>query len=238
MILGCGHSESMTLYNNNAAVLSDSGNILIDCGHTIKHALHDQGMSIADVDAIYISHVHGDHVFGLERIAYEAKFKYKKRIKLIFHSSIMTELWDQTLKGSLGTHGDGEATLQDYYDVTALDDDKFSLFGNDYQLVPVEHTPNKSAYGLLINNKLFYSTDTIAIPGVIKSLDFETGFHDVTLTKSNPVHATLDSLIQQYPEEVRKKLYLMSYEDDWHEYVDIVGREFAGFAKQGMKIEF
>lgn len=237
LVLGCGHSESLDHFNNNSIVIASDGNLLIDCGHTIKHALAKQQMSIEDVDAIYISHVHGDHVFGLERFAYESKFKYKKRIKLIFHRDLQSELWDQTLKGSLGRHGDGDASLSDYFDVVVLDEYNFSIFGNDYELIPVRHTPGKPTYGLLINKYLFFSADTIALPKLMSVLDFAVGFHDVTLSHSNPVHATLDSLVSLYPAMIKKKLYLMSYEDSWREYIVKVDSEFLGFASQGMIIE-
>lgn len=235
-VLGCGHSESIIHYNNNALVSSEQGKMLIDCGHTIKHALHEQGLTFKDIDAIFITHVHGDHVFGLERAAYETKFTYNKKIKLIFHESIYQELWDQTLKGSLGVHGDGEANLEDYFEIETLNTNHFECLGNSYEIFPVSHTPNKPTFGLCLNEQIFYSSDTIAIAKVIAEQNFKIGFHDVTLTEENPVHATLASLIKSYPYEARKKLYLMSYQDNWQDFKDTVEREFKGFAKQGMKI--
>ena len=82
LILGCGHSESLTLFNTNAAVRDHGRLFLIDCGWTIKAALQAQGHGFADIDGIFITHVHGDHVFGLERIGYEARFKLGRRIPL------------------------------------------------------------------------------------------------------------------------------------------------------------
>jgi ribonuclease BN (tRNA processing enzyme) len=238
LILGCGHSESLVHFNNNAAILAPKGNMLIDGGHTIKHALHQQNMSIADVDAIFITHVHGDHVFGLERIAYEAKFIHNKRITLIFHESIFQELWHETLKGSLGKIGEGEAQFSDYFDLNILKGDSFTIFDTKYQLVPVKHTPNKSTFGLLIDDKVFYSSDTTAIKDTIKNLSFDIGFHDVTLSEFNPVHATLGSLIEQYPNDIKQKMFLMSYEDSFEQYQETVNQEFKGFAYQGQRINF
>lgn len=235
-IVGCGHSESLEHFNNNALVRSDKGIMLIDCGHTIKHALSKIDLDFSNVNAIFITHVHGDHVFGLERAAYELRFLHNKKIPLIFHESIYEELWENTLKGSLGRNSDGECALEDYFDVIPLTSFEFSCLGNNYKIFEVKHTPGKKTFGVCLNDKIFYSSDTIAIPEIINSIEFEVGFHDVTLTLSNPVHATLNSLIEAYSPEIRKKLYLMSYQDNWKKHEKIVNSNFIGFAKQGMKV--
>lgn len=236
-IIGCGHSESLLHYNNNALVSNSDGTLLIDCGHTAKHALHDLALTIGDIDEIFITHVHGDHVFGLERFAYETRFKYQKRIKLHYHPDIYHELWEQTLKGSLSKIGEGSLAFDDYFELCPLTGPSFVSCGNHYDVFEVAHTPGKKTLGLCVNDKIFYSSDTIAIPEILSELSFEVGFHDVTLSDWNPVHATLASLID-YPEAIRKKLYLMSYEDSWPMFEQQVNAYFSGFAKQGMSVEF
>lgn len=57
---------------NSCLVESDGTRILIDAGFGVretKRRLEMLGRSIADVDAIVISHEHGDHTHGAERIA-------------------------------------------------------------------------------------------------------------------------------------------------------------------------
>ncbi|MAZ66575.1 MAG: metal-dependent hydrolase [Kangiellaceae bacterium] len=238
VILGCGHSESLHHYNANGIVKTPNGNMLIDCGYTVKHALHRQGMGFENIDGIFISHVHGDHVFGLERVAFETKFKLNKKIKLFLHKSIEKELWDQTLKGSLGYNSDGESSITDYFDVKFVESNTFKFCGVNYSTFPVKHTKDKPTYGLLIQNQILWSSDTVSIPATIKQYDFLQGIHDVTLTDYNPVHASLTALIEEYPLAVRKKLYLISYEDNWQEFKSIVDSEFAGFATQGQELEF
>ena len=61
-------------------------------------------------------------------------------------------------------------------------------------------------------------------------------FHDVTLTTHNPVHASVHSLLSLYPPELCKKTYLMSYEDHWPDYQQMVEQHFAGFARQGQRV--
>lgn len=236
VIIGCGHSESFDNFNNNALVKSSQGNLLIDAGYTIKNALHAQGMTIKDINAVFITHVHGDHVFGLERLAYESKFRYQTRIALYYHESLYDELWHQTLKGSMGKHGDGEASLEDYFDLFPIASLECEIYSHQFQLFQNKHTPGKPSFGININEKLFFSGDTTAIPEIISDLTFDVGFHDVTLSPFNPVHASINSLIEKYPLDIRKKLYLMSYEDHWPEYATQVEENFLGFARQGMHI--
>jgi ribonuclease BN (tRNA processing enzyme) len=238
LIVGCGHSEALDNFNNNALIQNSQGNMLIDCGHTIKHALHAQSLSIKDIDSIFITHVHGDHVFGLERVAYESIFKYKKKIRLIFHESIYDELWTNTLMGSLGKIGEGNRSLDDYFELVILKSFYFQELGIDFELIPVEHTPNKATFGLYVKDRFFYSSDTKAIPETIKKLNFDVCFHDATLQDWNPVHATLSSLIESYPLNLRKKIFLMSYEDNWSSFDKIVAKEFKGFAHQSQRVNF
>ncbi|GAA0858956.1 MBL fold metallo-hydrolase [Aliiglaciecola litoralis] len=235
-VLGCGHSESLEHFNNNAMIRSTNHTMLIDCGHTIKHALAAQKLTFADIDSVFITHVHGDHVFGLERLAYESKFKYNKKVTLYLHEEIKHELWDQTLAGSLGRDSDGINSMDDWFDVKFVENDTICIDKLRINTFEVAHTPSKTTHGILLNNRLFYSSDTTSIADVITDLQFDIGFHDVTLTDWNPVHATLDSLIQDYPESVRRKLFLMSYEDNWQAHLEKVEKYFKGFAYQGQTI--
>lgn len=236
LILGTGHSESVEHWNTNAMLATAAGNLLIDCGFTIKYALRDQGLTLPDIDAVFITHVHGDHVFGLERIGYESRFSYGKRVKLYLRETLYTELWEHTLKGSMGLASEGENTLQDFFDVILLKEDHFLYNGVNIDLFNTQHTPRKTCYGLHINKKVVFTSDTTVIPGIINTLNADVIFHDVTLRDEHPVHAAVPSLLESYDAVIRKKMYLMSYEDHWRAYESQINREFAGFARQGQRV--
>lgn len=236
LILGTGHSESVEHWNTNAMLATPQGNMLIDCGFTIKYALRDQGLTLPDIDAVFITHVHGDHVFGLERIGYESRFSYGKRVKLYIRETLLTELWDQTLKGSMGLASEGENTLHDFFDVIPLQEDHFSYHGVSIDLFNTRHTPRKICYGLHINQHIIFTSDTTVIPDVINRLNADVIFHDVTLRDEHPVHAAVPALLENYNETTRKKMYLMSYEDHWRDYEAQINRQFAGFARQGQRV--
>ena len=235
-IIGCGNSESIERFNNNALLTNAAGHLLIDCGYTAKLALDQQGLGFADITAVYITHVHGDHVFGLERLAFESRFKLNHRPVLYLEPKLENELWDQTLKGSLGNINGTSQTLRDYFDVRLIDDHQFNFGESTIRSIEVDHAPGKTAFGILVDDYLFYSGDTKAIPHVVNQLNFSVGFHDASIAEVSPVHAHFESLKDTYPSTVCKKLYLMSYEDNWRDANKLIEETFAGLAEQGQKV--
>lgn len=52
--------------NQSAQVLQVHGRLfLIDCGENTQRRIRKAGLSFAKIEAVFISHLHGDHVFGL-----------------------------------------------------------------------------------------------------------------------------------------------------------------------------
>ena len=236
-LLGVGHSESIRHWNNNAMVTAGQRRLLIDAGYTIKFALNDIGLTFADIDAIFLSHVHADHCFGLERMAYECRFQHQFKPVLYLPPNLYSELWNESLKGVMGKTGEGPASLEDYFDLVHLDHDTFRFHGVSLKYFENRHTPGKSSYGLCLNEKLLYSGDTKAIPEIVGRFKPETILHDCTLADSNPVHATISELVTSYSASVRQRMYLMSYEDCFENYRHELEREFAGLASQGQEFE-
>ncbi len=52
----------------------DPYRLLVDCGCDIRHALLAQGLSFNDIDGVYISHPHSDHIGGIEGFALSTIF--------------------------------------------------------------------------------------------------------------------------------------------------------------------
>lgn len=232
-MLGVGHSEAMDHWNNNAMIEAGGRCLLIDAGYTIKYALRDRGLELSDVDAIFLTHVHADHCFGLERIGYECRFKYGFKPTLYLPPGVYEELWEQTLKGVMGQVGEGPAELSDFFDVVLLDDKPFEFEGVRLAHFQNQHTPEKPSYGLMVNDHLLFSGDTRAIPEVVDRFSPEVILHDATLSDWNPVHASVQELCECYPADIRSRMHLMSYEDYFEKHRAHVEQEFAGFAFQG-----
>jgi len=236
-LLGTGHSSALDFLNTNALLETPEGRLLIDCGYTIKRALRRRGLDLSDIDAVLITHVHADHCFGLERMAIEHRYCFHTRPRLLLHGSIAQELWDSTLKGVLGTSSDGGNSLADFFDVTHLDESGFTFGGVRIRLYPTRHTPGKPCFGLLINEQIAYTSDTLPIPDVLAALDPALIFHDVTLEDDNPVHPSLGQLTAEYPRQLRKRMYLQSYEDHVETFRPAIEKEFRGIAEEGQVID-
>lgn len=161
-----------------------------------------------------------------------------------------TVLWEQSLRGGLEyneMHSDGRRLqFDDLYDVHAIGARaqfgdrtvyKTSYKGIDIELFHTNHIPGEAestmdafiTYGMLVDNRVFISGDTKFDPDLINlySDRAEVYFHDASLTR-NAVHASVNEL-STLPESVRKRMYLMHYQD---EATDADATDFAGLAKR------
>ncbi len=105
---------------------------LIDCGRQAPDQLHAAGVSWHEIEGQIITHVHGDHVFGLEDFAFSRYFHADRgvdsvrdggpRPKLVCHGAVREEVW-QTMLAALRYVPDPEAPtsgrLETYFDVLA-----------------------------------------------------------------------------------------------------------------------
>ena len=65
-VLGTASAKPSANRNSSAQVLDVRGRLfLIDCGEGTQRQFCRQHLSFERVDAIFISHIHGDHIFGL-----------------------------------------------------------------------------------------------------------------------------------------------------------------------------
>lgn len=63
--LGVGEAFDENLPNNSHLIISEKANLLLDCGFTAPQQLWKFNPDINFLDAVYISHQHSDHFFGL-----------------------------------------------------------------------------------------------------------------------------------------------------------------------------
>lgn len=65
-ILGCGSALPTTKHNPSAQALTLRGKVyLVDCGEGTQLQIRRQGLHFGRIHTVFISHLHGDHCFGL-----------------------------------------------------------------------------------------------------------------------------------------------------------------------------
>jgi len=227
-MLGTGNAFAKKYYNNNALVYYNDYTLLIDCGITAPLSLHQLNIEPNEIDGILITHQHGDHVGGLEEIAYKLLYVYKKKINLFLPEDLIKPLWENSLKGGL-FNGEEGCNLNTYFNVIPLiEKQTFSIDpGLTIEIIATDHIPNKLSYSLIINNHVFYSSDMLFNPGlieyVLKERNCKYILHECQLKGPGIVHTTLDELLS-LPEAAQEIIQLMHYEDDMEDFQGKTGK--------------
>lgn len=232
--IGTGDSESMKFHNTNLLLEYQEGRLLVDCGWTAKQALHDLGLGIPDIDAIFITHVHGDHVFGLERFGFESRYVHDGyRIKLFVPESVLPILWEECLKGSMGYSSDGQNTLHDFFDVCVVNDG-FVWQGLHFQTFSTTHTKGKPSFGVRLPHRFTFTSDTNVIEGFEVLVDDDLYvFHDAYVAGAiHPAHATVQEMREAYSPALLRRIQLVHYDDAIVEHQEKL-HGFAGWVRQG-----
>ncbi|MCK5018479.1 MAG: ribonuclease Z [Candidatus Peribacteraceae bacterium] len=258
--LGTGSAFSMengqaNLLISNIWPSQTDRKLLIDCGTDIRFMLADEGLSHLDIEAVYISHLHADHIGGLEWLAFCTFFdpRYKGKPKLFISKAL--DLWNSSLKGGLGSIEGQIMTLEDYFDVEYIEPNgEFKWNGIDFQTVQVVHIMDgfaiKPSFGLMFKAptkkliekpsdfvSVFITTDTQHNPNQIKKFyDMaDVIIHDCeTAPFKSSVHAHYEEL-KTLDDKTKAKMWLDHYQDG--DLPDAVADGFAGFARKGQVLK-
>lgn len=249
--LGSGSAFTLDNYQSNMLIDTDGGKrMLFDCGGDIRFSLKEKGLTALDIDAIYISHAHADHIGGLEYIAFITYFvktmKGAPKPILFCQEQLMEDLWNHSLKGGLNTIQSIDCDIHTFFDVRPVPTNGFFIFdGIKYKLVQTIHVvADRSfvkSFGLMFetNNrkKVFITADTQYAPYQIRSFieQADVVFHDCELAPSKSgVHAHYEDL-KTLPPELKKKLWLYHYNDG--ELPDAKKDGFQGFVSKGQEFD-
>jgi len=241
-------------FQSNMLLDADNGKtLLLDCGTDIKHSLKAVGREVKDIDAVYISHLHGDHMGGLEWLGFYSYFITKKKIKLFIHESLLSELW-MMLSPSMSNHKGKYLSIDDYFEIkTFTDSGKISFcFGNCiFQARKNLHVKGKYqnmySYSLLVDDKNSINTDEALF---YISFDTEAAhiinakyiFYDCDVMNLSGVHVNYSDL-KKFGKRTRKKMWLYHYTDlslykgEYGEMPDEKEDGFAGFVQEGQIFE-
>jgi ribonuclease BN (tRNA processing enzyme) len=221
IFIGTGNAfyDKKDNYQSNVIIIAPNGNkLLIDCGGDARRALNELNFTYQDITNLFISHLHADHIGGLEWLALARYFDpATENANLYCPDTIVESLWDNCLKGGLSCI-DSTPSLSSFFHVKPCPDkETFAWEGLKMTPVFAYHCPDGGdhmpCYSLLIesdNTTIFFTADSKFTPEYHRPFFQKADiiFHDCeTAEVATGVHAHYNEL-KTLPIEIKKKMHL------------------------------
>ena len=223
-IVGVGDAFTARYYNACLLLEAAGTRLLIDAPPALARALRDLGrgpgpggeVRLDDIDHVLITHLHGDHVGGLEQLLFYQRFVTGRRTRLHAIPEVLAGLWDTRLRGGMETLLDPASlaastlTLDDYAEVHPLGPGGGDVgpFRVDWRPT-LHHIPTSAIRVRAGGATLGYSADIAFDPDLIAWLaESDLFFHETNLG----VHTPLASLVG-LPTALRERMRLIHYPD-------------------------
>lgn len=222
-VVGVGDAFTAKYWNACLLVEHDGERLLIDAPPALARALGDLGerggprVGLDDIDHVLITHLHGDHMGGLEQLLFWRRFVTRRPCVLHAIPEVLAGLWDARLRGGMDTLMDQAGNfhplrLDDYADVRPLPPagEPASIAGLTVEWRPTVHHIPTSALRISLGRSSFgYSADTAFDPSLIDWLSASDAFvHETNLGVHTPIErlAALDA-------SLRARMRLIHYTD-------------------------
>jgi len=223
-------------YHNNAVIpVSDGKYVLLDCGATAVQSLKELGIHPWDVAGVIITHLHGDHIGGLEQLIWERFYTGPNGNPGWLKTSIATTpdllaSLRQILSPCIDEYTDSRGVVHPGgYDALVKEKEmtpkimKWVVGGVAFCLYPTNHvvsadgSVNKEAYGVFVRDEygldgFYYTSDTLFNEKIGEEHPDGLIFHDCTFSPRYPgtVHTHYEELLT-LPAEVRARIVLMHH---------------------------
>ena len=151
----------------------DGQTIVIDCGIGLTRSIAEAGVKLPDVDAVFITHLHSDHLLELGPLIYTIWTTGLTRTIPIYGPVGIREYWDGFMQSMDFDHGiriadDGRSPLTDMVEVHVFGEGSVTDFnGIAISALRVEHPPVTECYALRFDGReksVVFSADTCYFP--------------------------------------------------------------------------
>ena len=258
--IGAGSAFSKKFFQNNLLIVKGGAHLMVDCGSRATEALALIGLSLGQLSHFLVTHTHADHIGGLEEVMLVNRYGLHRKTTMVITEKLRRTLWSMSLRGgaSFNEGKDGVfLEFEDFWDVIVpkrirgADRElcEASVGEIEVRLFRTKHIPDTApdwstsflSYGLILDRRVLFTSDTRFDPELVLSLDseyhFEAIFHDCQLFTGG-VHASLEELAG-LPPEVRARTLLMHYGDKVEDFAPRIAElGFAGIVEQWKTYSF
>ncbi len=209
--MGVGNAKASEL-GSAAAVLEINAQpaLLIDCGpRTLDDFAHHYGERLPA--AVFLTHLHLDHIGGIEPLFYRSYFSGAPPIQLFVPSHLIVGLHEK-LANSAHVLSEGGANFWDAFHLIPVSEN-FWFAKILFDVFAVRHSGYRGAFGLALRGAFFYSGDTRPIPEVTSRFATanEVIFHDCA-EHGSPAHTGFADFVREYPADIRQRTIAYHYE--------------------------
>jgi ribonuclease BN (tRNA processing enzyme) len=222
LVLGVGDTFSERHHSSALLLRCEGFSLAIDCPDMYRGVLKDASkkagitLSLSDIHHVLITHVHGDHMNGLEGVAFYKHFVDRERLRLVTAPEVRENIWEQRLKASMSMlwNGTEHRTLgfDDYFEHVPLswsDAIRVGPFSIRARRT-IHHVPTSALFVEAAGRSLGYSADTAFDPELIAFLEpADLIIHETNFGPAHTPYASLAAL----PAELRGKMRLIHYAD-------------------------
>lgn len=217
--LGVGDAFARRHFSTALALEHAGRWLLVDCPHPIRRMMYGAAadIDVGDIDAVVLTHLHGDHVSGLEGLAFYNLFKMKRRTVLLASAAVVEELWDGHLACAMRDlmMPDGSRLppmkFEHYFDHRPIEPGAATTIGPFTVTCRMtqHHIPTTAVRIDAGGASVAYSADTRFDPDLIDWLaQAQVIVHETNVAPHTP-YADLMTL----PASIRDRMHLVQYSD-------------------------
>ncbi len=235
LVLGAGDAFATRDYNSAALIEGPAGFLLLDCPAPIHRVLHEAttrsgwDCTLAAIDDIVLTHLHGDHCSGLEMAGFDGLVQrmlgHRRRPpRLHTHPLAAERVWERLapsmetdIAGARcipGALPDVDLSLEDYFELHVLPIERpVRIAGLEIVCRYTRHTIPTIALKISDGRRtLGWSGDTIFDPALVDWL----APADLIVHEAGeaPIHTAVERLAE-LPAEIRGKMRINHLRDDY-----------------------
>lgn len=238
-VVALGIGDTFTAKHNPGSLLlrHDGEHLAIDCPDRYLGVLAEAERSTgwrglaANTHRMLITHVHGDHMNGLEGYAFYKHFVECRKLQLLCVPEVRETLWEKRLAAPMSQLWTGTGyrhlVFDDYFDFTPLDWDRGVTCGPFLirSRPTIHHVPTSALLITAGGRTLGYSADTAFDPALIDFLDAA----DLIIHETNcgPAHTRYEDLAT-LDVRIRTKMRLIHYSDQYETALSVIPMAIQG----------